>query len=188
MLEINFLESVSLLHAMYSEQKYLSSLGSDWGKRFFTWDILLPEVFQVLLLRNVTHYIFNSYYFFLMHQVSFLSCLILTLFSHIQPATYVLIISGILPCIPDGLSSSCFVSFCFLLPFLVQALWRCLINICWMNEQRDMFLTFSICCFMLLLTFMYIQTLSSLRSIMLASLFSCKVVSDSFVTSVHGIS
>ena len=57
-----------------------------------------------------------------------------------------------------------------------------------MNEQRDMFLTFSICCFMLLLTFMYIQTLSSLRSIMLASLFSCKVVSDSFVTSVHGIS
>ena len=48
--------------------------------------------------------------------------------------------------------------------------------------NKEMFLTFSICCFMLLLTFMYIQTLSSLRSIMLALLFSCKVVSDSFVT------
>ena len=75
-----------------------------------------------------------------------------------------------------------FVSFCFLLLFLVQALWKCLTNIYWMNEQRDMFVAFSIFCFMLLLTFMYTQTLSSMRGVMLGLLFSCEVVSESFVT------
>lgn len=49
------------------------------------------STFQVLWLRNVIHYIFTPYwvfFFFNALKCSFLSCLLLTLLSQLQSATY----------------------------------------------------------------------------------------------------